>query len=262
MDGLRELGVLVRRHRADAGLSGAELARRAGVSQPSVWRVESGRRLSDVTTVERLASALMLDAGAERHLVELALAAYGTSARPRVDSGVSMIAGQLGRYLQGARMVRSLSSAAIPELLRTPEYAAAASADVLGGLDADGLLADAGRSFVFVVTEAALRTWPGTADMGIQLGRVLTVAGRPNVRLGVIPSDVAVPRVPLHGFMVLDERAVWVETLTCELTLTHVGDVAAYAACFAAFGDAAVFGQAARAVVERVAEGWVRISTL
>jgi hypothetical protein len=215
--------------------------------------------LSDVTTVERLASALMLDAGAERHLVELARAAYGTSARPRVDSGVSMIAGQLGRYLQGARMVRSWSSAAIPELLRTPEYAAAASADVLGGLDADGLLADAGRSFVFVVTEAALRTWPGTANMADQLGRVLTVAGRPNVRLG-IPST-AVPR-PLHGFMVLDERAVWLETFTSELILTHPGTWPRMRPASPRSGTPPCSVIAARAVVERVAEGWVRISTL
>src|SRR6266702_5551120 len=122
MNGLRELGVLVKRHRSDAGLSGAELARRAGVSQPSVWRVESGRRLSVVAAVERLASALMLDASAERRLVELAHADYGASARPRVDSGVSMIAGQVGRYHQAARLVRSFSPAAVPERVGAEPY--------------------------------------------------------------------------------------------------------------------------------------------
>jgi transcriptional regulator with XRE-family HTH domain len=260
MDGLRELGVLVKRHRSDAGLSGAELARRAGVSQPSVWRVESGRRLSDVAAVERLASALMLDAGAEQRLVELAHAAYGASARPRVDSGVSMIAGQVGRYLQAARLVRSFSSAAVPELLRTPGYAAETGVQgAAGTLDPASLLADAERSFVFVVTEAALRTWPGTADMREQLGQMLAVAARPNVRLGVVPLDVVVPCVPLHGFMVLDDRAVWVETFTAELTLTHAADVAAYAGCFATFERAAAFGEVARVVVERAAAGWARI---
>jgi len=261
MDGLRELGVLVKRHRSDAGLSGAELARRAGVSQPSVWRVESGRRLSDVAALERLASALMLDAGAERRLVELAHAAYGASARPRVDSGVSMIAGQVGRYLQAARLVQSFSSAAIPELLRTQGYAAEAGVQsAAGALDPVPLLADADRSFAFVVTEAALRTWPGAADMGEQLGQVVVVAERPNVRLGVVPLDAVVPRVPMHGFTVLDDRAVWLETFTSELTLTHASDVAAYAECFAAFEGAAVFGQRARVLVERAATGWARIT--
>jgi transcriptional regulator with XRE-family HTH domain len=260
MDGLGELGALVRRHRSAAGLSGAELARRAGVSQPSVWRVESGRRLSDVAVVERLASALGLESGAERHLIEVAHAAYGATARPRVDSGISMIAGQAGRYLQGARLVRSFSSAAIPELLRTREYAAAARAWGLSdGLDVAALLADQERSFEFVVTEAALHTWPGSADMGDQLDCVLSVAEQSNVRFGVVPLDAVMPRVPLHGFMVLDEQAVWIETFTTELTLTHSGDVAAYAHCFAAFEEAAVFGKAARTAVHRAASGFARI---
>jgi transcriptional regulator with XRE-family HTH domain len=263
MDGLGELGALVRRHRSAAGLSGAELARRAGVSQPSLWRVESGRRLSDVAVVERLASALVLEEVAHRHLVEVARAAYGASARPRVDSGVSMIPGQVDRHLAAARLVRSFSSAAIPELLRTPEYAAAAGSRGLGAVvDVAGLLADRERSFEFVVTEAALRTWPGNADLGAQLGQVLTVAGQRNVRLGVLALDTVMPRAPLHGFMVLDDRAVWVETFMTELTLTHPGDVAAYAGCFAAFEQVAVFGEAARAVVERAAAEFARMKAV
>src|ERR1022692_451881 len=251
MDGLRELGALGKHYRSDAGLSGAELARRAGVPQPSVWRVESGRRLSDVTVVERLASALGLAAEAEERLADVARAAYGASARPRVDSGVSLIAGQFRRYLVDARMVRSFSSAAVPELLRTPEYAHAAGVcDVAGDSGfVPRLLAELERSFVFVVTEAALRTWPGGIDMAGQLGRVLALADRPNVRVGVIGAGL-VPRVPLHGFTVLDERAVWVETFTAELTLTHAGDVAAYAGCFARFEGSAVFGGPARAAIE------------
>jgi transcriptional regulator with XRE-family HTH domain len=261
MDGLRELGALVRRCRTDAGLSGAELARRAGVPQPSVWRVESGRRLSDVAVVERLAAALGLAAEAEEALADVARAAYGASARPRVDSGVSLIAGQFRRYLLDARLVRSFSSAAIPELLRTSEYAAAAGVrDVAGDPDfVPGLLADPERSFVFVVTEGALRTWPGGVDMAGQLGRVLALADRPNIRVGVIGAGL-VPRVPLHGFTVLDERAVWVETFTAEVTLTHAGDVAAYAGCFAGFEGAAVFGEPARATIRRIAAEFAALS--
>ncbi len=262
MDGLRELGVLVRRHRSEAGLSGAELARRAGVPQPSVWRVESGRRLSQVAVVERLVSALALDPDGARRLLDVARSVYGESDRPRVDSGVSMVCGQFRRLLLDARSVRSFSSAAVPELLRTAEYAGAAGTGGALGDEAAvaGLLGAAARSFVFVVTEGALLTWPGSADMGVQLGRVLELAGRPNVRVGVIPSGTALPRAPLHGFMVLDRRAVWVETFTAELTLTHAGDVAAYAEHFAGFERAAVFGAAARAAVGRAAAVFGRMS--
>lgn len=261
MDGLGELGALVRRRRFDAELSGAELARRAGVSQPSVWRVESGRRLSDVAVVERIASALALDSAMERELVELARAAYGASARPRVDSGVSMITGQFGRYLAAARLVRSFSSAAIPELLRTASYSAAAGLrDVPSGSVADGLLTDESRSLVLVLTDAALRTWPGDADMGEQLSRVAALAERSNAGIGVIRPGTRLPRVPLHGFTIADDDAVHVETFTAELTLTNRDDVAAYAGCFAVFEQAAVFGEAAVDAITRAAADFARLT--
>lgn len=254
MDGLGELGALVRQRRSDAGMSGAELARQAGVSQPSVWRVESGRRLSDVAVVERIAAGLALDSAMERELVELARAAYGASARPRVDSGVSMISGQFGRYLAATRLVRSFSSAAIPELLRTADYATAAGLrDATHGNAADDLLADESRSLVFVLTDAALRTWPGDADMGEQLSRVAALAERPNVSIGVIQSGRLLPRVPLHGFMIAGDDAVHVETFTAELTLTNPDDVAAYSGCFAEFEQAAEFGDAAMDAITRAA---------
>lgn len=261
MDGLGELGAQVRRHRSDAGLSGAELARRAAVSQPSVWRVESGRRLSDVAVVERIARALALDSTVERELVDLARAAYGASARPRIDSGVSMIAGQFGRYLAGAKLVRSFSSAAIPELLRTNEYAAATGLrEITPASAAQAVIADDTRSFVFVLTESALRTWPGVADMGEQLGQVAALARRPNVGIGVIQSGSRLPRVPLHGFTIADDDAVHVQTFTAELTLTNSDDVAAYTGCFAVFEQAAVFADAALAVIERATEDFAHLT--
>jgi transcriptional regulator with XRE-family HTH domain len=261
MDGLGELGALVRRRRSNAGLSGAELARRAGVSQPSVWRVESGRRLSHVAVVERIATALALDSAMERELVELARAAYGASARPRVDSGVSMITGQFSRYLMAARSVRSFSSGAIPELLRTAGYTWAADLrDTSSGGAADGLLADESRSLVFVLTDAALRTWPGDADMGEQLRRVAALVERSNVGIGVLLSGTRLPRLPLHGFTIADDEAVHVETFTAELTLTNPDDVAAYVGCFAVFEQAAVFGDAAADAIRRAAEDFARLT--
>jgi transcriptional regulator with XRE-family HTH domain len=58
--GLHEIGQELRRLRLAAGLSGVELATRAGVPQPTVSRVETGRRVSDVEVVVRLFAALGL----------------------------------------------------------------------------------------------------------------------------------------------------------------------------------------------------------
>ncbi len=263
MEALRELGELVRQFRTEAGLSGAELARRAGVPQPSVSRAEAGRRLENVAVVERLVPALGLDAKTAGRLMELARRAYALPVRSRVDAGVSLVAGQVRRYAVRVRQVRAFSSAVIPAALRTPDYAQAAaenSGSGSEGLGLAGLPADERRSFVIVVTEGALRTRPGSVPMGDQLAWVSAVSEWPNVRLGVVPWRVALPRAPLHGFTIFDDDAVWVETFTAELTLTQPADVAAYAEVFAAFEETAVYGDEAREVVAGAAADIAQIT--
>ncbi|MEV4455709.1 helix-turn-helix transcriptional regulator [Microbispora sp. NPDC049633] len=60
-DRLRELGELLRRLRKDAGLTGKELAQLAGVAQPTISRMETGRLLPTPETVEQVSAALNLD---------------------------------------------------------------------------------------------------------------------------------------------------------------------------------------------------------
>ena len=143
--------------------------------------------------------------------------------------------------------MRVFEAVVVPRLLWTAEYAAAVGAAV----DGASVLEDEGRCFVFVVAEAALRTWPGSGEcMAGQLARLVEVSGRANVRLGVVPG-AAVPRVPLHGFSVYDDAAVSVETFTRELTLTGADEVRAYVEIFEGFERAAVFGDEARRLMER-----------
>ncbi|MHB1430811.1 MAG: Scr1 family TA system antitoxin-like transcriptional regulator [Streptosporangiaceae bacterium] len=261
MNGLPELGAAVRRLRAVSGLSGAELARRAGVPQPSVSRLEAGRRLADVTVALRLVSALDLGADEARELAALARDAYAAQPELRVDSGVSMTRGQLRQRVRTCGLVRSFSSAMVPMLLRTADYQTAGATGRRGAvIDLTGLLEDTARSFVFVVTEGALRTWPGNAPMNDQLVRVQELAQRPNVRLGVLPWRVRLPRAPLCDFTILGNEAVWIETFTTELTVTRRADVEQYVAAFEALEGAAVFGGEARSLVSAVAADFDRLS--
>jgi transcriptional regulator with XRE-family HTH domain len=87
MDGLSELGAMVSRLRTEAGLSGAELARRAGVPQPSVSQLEAGRRLADDTVSDRLVSALSLDAATAGRVRAPARGAYAVPYGRRVSAG-------------------------------------------------------------------------------------------------------------------------------------------------------------------------------
>lgn len=61
------LGVSVREHRAAAGMTQTELARRSGTSQPAIARLEAGGAEPTVATLRRIADALGVDLVVEFH---------------------------------------------------------------------------------------------------------------------------------------------------------------------------------------------------
>ncbi|WP_431903046.1 helix-turn-helix domain-containing protein [Nonomuraea sp. bgisy101] len=120
-DRLRALGELLRRLRKDAGLTGKDLASRAGVTQPTISQIETGQLLPLPETVERLVEALELSREARAELDALLT---------RLRDEVSRLKGGLaGRESANAARVRaahrvaSFQSAMIPALLQTAEYA-------------------------------------------------------------------------------------------------------------------------------------------
>lgn len=263
-DRLRELGELLRRLRKDAGLTGKELAQRAGVAQPTISRMETGQLLPSPETVDRVAAALRLDDDARAELDALLV---------RLRDEVSRLKGGLaGREAANAARVRSskwmavFSSAMIPALLQTAEYARLAV--VLGRdvdeddaakaaavrVDAQAVLFEEGRRFAFVLTEGAVRTWPGSPSlMPAQLDRLAQVSTLPHVRLGVVPWKVEAPVFPLHGFTIYDGTVSVVESLTGDLTLTETAEIEAHEEAFEAFAGAAVYGEELRALLGEIA---------
>jgi transcriptional regulator with XRE-family HTH domain len=263
--GLHEIGQELRRLRLAAGLSGVELATRAGVPQPTVSRVETGRRVSDAEVVVRLFGALGLEPADTDRLASRVREAYAASVPRRVDAGVSFRPGSAVELEQSAGLVRDFQSVVIPGPLRTAGYIAAIQS-VSAGDEADrsAVLDDPERRFTFVITEGALRTWPGSgACMADQLAHLVAVSRRSNVELGVVPASASQASarlaVPLHGFTVYDEAAVTVETFTRELTFTDADEVRAYLEIFEGFRRSAVFGDEARSLVERVAGDYERV---
>jgi transcriptional regulator with XRE-family HTH domain len=55
------VNIAIRQIRESAGITQAELGRRMGVTQAAVARWESGRRLANVNTLQRVADALELN---------------------------------------------------------------------------------------------------------------------------------------------------------------------------------------------------------
>jgi hypothetical protein len=95
--------------------------------------------------------------------------------------------------------------------------------------------------------------------MGEQLAGVELLSRRPNVRLGVLPWQTMLPRVPLCDFTIVGNEAVWVETFAAEFTLTGASHVAAFTEAFGAFEAAAVFGDEARAMIAAIAADFARL---
>ncbi|MEU9887065.1 helix-turn-helix transcriptional regulator [Sphaerisporangium sp. NPDC051011] len=254
------MGELVRRLRRDAGLTGKELARRVGVGQPTISRIETGGLLPTPETVDRLSAALGLRP-ADR--VELdALVA-------RLRDEVSRLRGGLaGRESADAARVRSateivcFSSAMIPALLQTAEYARlaltvgravdeedAAKAAAIR-VQAQAVLFEDGRRFSFVLTEGAVRTWPGSPSLMVaQLDRLIQVSTLEHVRLGVVPWSVEAPAFPLHGFTIFDGAVSVAEVFTGDAVVTDPGDVAAHREVLDAFAGVAVYGDALRSLL-------------
>ncbi|KOT38555.1 hypothetical protein ADK41_15995 [Streptomyces caelestis] len=218
---------------------------------------------SDV--LDRLSRALGLDDSTAREVRDL-LVAVEAAADSGPASGDEAPAGAvLDEAVRSARLVRSFQCVVLPALLQSAEYARhvfesapnstpeAVGRAVAARVERQSVLYEPGRESVFVLTEAVLRTWPGTpALMLAQLDRLLAVESLSTVRLGVIPWRRPVPLLPRHGFTLCDQRAVVVEAFAGERVSVDSAEVAAYEEEFGRFERVAVFGDEVRELLLRV----------
>ncbi|MEU4698845.1 helix-turn-helix domain-containing protein [Nonomuraea dietziae] len=271
-DRLRALGELLRRLRKDAGLTGKDLASRAGLTQPTISQIETGQLLPLPETVDRLVEALELssEARAELHVLLTRL----RDEVARLKGGLAGRESANAARVRAAHQVASFQSAMMPALLQTADYARLALAigrdldeDAVSRaaavrVEAQSILFQAGREFAFVLTEGAVRTWPGPASLiQAQLDRLVQVSTLPHVRVGVVPWSVQVPRFPLHGFTIFDGTASMVESLTAEHTLTDVDDVRVHVETFEAFAEVAVYGEEMRTLLARISTEFQQLDT-
>ncbi|WP_432033189.1 helix-turn-helix domain-containing protein [Streptomyces antibioticus] len=264
-DRMKALGARLRGLRAEAGLTGAALARRAGVGQPTVSKVETGRMVPSVDVLGRLTRALGVDESITREVRDLLIAVETAPGAVEAASGEEPAGSTLDEAVRSARLVRSFQCVVLPAMLQSAEYARhvfdsapnarpeAVGRAVAARVERQSLLYEPGRESVFLLTEGVLRTWPGSpALMLAQLDRLLAVESLSTVRLGVIPWRRAVPVMPRHGFTLCDQGPVVVETFRGERVVDDSAEVAAYEETFTRFEGAAVFGAEVRELLLQV----------
>ncbi|MET9638082.1 helix-turn-helix transcriptional regulator [Streptomyces virginiae] len=250
--------------RLDAGLTGQDIVERTG------WQKSKVSRLQNAVTPPSAADIRVWCrvCDAEDHAADIIEAARTADSmysdwRRRNRRGLRAMQVARGAVHRETQHMRVYSSTLMPGMLQTRSYAAALLSNIAqtkripddSGAAADArverskIIRESGRTFAFVLEEAALRRHVGGPDvMAEQLLHLLDAARYPAVSLGVIPAG-ALARWPLETFTVYDDEKVFVELLTAALTITAPSEVAQYVDAHLEMTRAAVFGPEAYRII-------------
>jgi transcriptional regulator with XRE-family HTH domain len=225
----------LQRLRRSAGLTGEQLARQLGWPKSKVPKLENGRQMPSDADIAAWAGATGHPEAVPELLDLLSDAqAVHRQWRHQLRGGHAALQAEFDALVRGAKVIRNFEIAFIPGLLQTPDYARyrALEAVRVHGAQAEGVdgtvrtrmeraqvLYDTGKTFEFVITEAAFRLLPCPRPVMLaQLDRLMTASTLGNVALGIIPFDVELPVMPMVGFLSVDDLTI-VETFTSADTI-------------------------------------------
>ncbi|MFE7533266.1 helix-turn-helix domain-containing protein [Streptomyces rhizosphaericola] len=252
--------------RADAGLTGQQLAERTGWQGSKVSRLQSGRSQPSDEDIRAWCRAC----GAEDEAADLIASARQaqqmyTEWRRVQGRGLKGVQQARTPLYERTKVMRVYSSSVIPGMLQTRAYAAALLSEISrfnrtpddsaaaaeARVERSRVIRRAGRLFPILIEESALRRQVGSiATMAEQLGYLLQVAALPTVTLGIVPSR-AMPMWPLETFTIFDEEQVGVELLTAAITITTPSEIAQYLAAHEELSAGAAHGPAALRLIAR-----------
>ena len=262
------LGARLREVRKDAGLSARALATATGQHFTRVSKIEHGVQApsdQDIRDWCRTCDAQgqIPDLIATARAVQSAYLEFRRQAR----AGMKRVLGAHTVPLyERISLFRIYEHNVIPGLFQTAAYCCVMLSfwidflDVPDDLDAavaarmerQRVLYQAGKRFVVILEEQALRTWFGTAEVQAgQLGRLLEAMSIPTVSLGIIPMMTERDAVASAGFWIFDDSLVALETPTASIEVSRPHEVELYARMFEHLQAAAVYGTAARALIVR-----------
>lgn len=168
-----------------------------------------------------------------------------------------------------ADQITGFSTACVPGLLQTPDYARAVfstqaqlhavhrdeDAAVQERLRRQEIL-HSNTPITILMTESALLHPVVTPQAMIaQLDRITTLTEFPNLDVGILPATHRLPLVPLHGFWLyeLDGHGIaFVETITTELRIDDTDQFATYRRFSSELHQAAATGPQARTLLQQL----------
>ena len=262
------LGKRLRELRQQASLSGRQLAESLSWPPSKVSKLENGRQTpadEDIrgwtreTNSEGETEALL----ALLHTLEIQHAEW----QRQLKTGLRPHQNEIAELDAKTRLFRAFESTVIPGLLQTAEYARARFAQgitmfkvgndineaVQARVKRQEILYRPDKRFHFVLTEAALRLrLCSPAVMLGQLDRLVSLSALPNVKLGIVGFEAQYVVAPWHGFWLLDNDRVMVETFSAELNLAQPQEIELYGNIFDSLAALASYGRPARTIITRV----------
>lgn len=264
------LGARLRELRSAAGLSGRQLAEALSWPPSKVSKLENGRQTPTERDVRDWTRATDSGSETEGLIASLrTLEVQHAEWQRQLRTGLKTHQQEIADLDATTRLFRVFESTFVPGLLQTSEYARHRFAQsisvfrvrndideaVAARMQRQDILYRPDRRFHFVLTEAALRyrLCPPETMLG-QLDRLVSLSALPNVKLGIIGFDTAYRIAPAHGFWILDDDRVMVETFSAELNLAQPRELMLYCGIFDTLAAAASYGRGGRAIINRVVD--------
>lgn len=262
------LGQRLRELRQQAGLTGRQVADSLSWPASKVSKLENGRQTPTDGDIRAWAVITRAEGETESLLASLhTLEVQHAEWQRQLKTGLRPHQDEIAGLDAKTRLFRVFEPTFIPGLLQTAEYARARFAQsitvfkvpndineaIRARIRRQEILYQPDKRFHFVLTEAALRYRLCAPEIMLgQLDRLVTFAALPNVRLGIIGFETAYVVAPTHGFWLLDNDRVMVETFSAELNLAQQQEIELYGEIFNQMAGVASYGRAARAIVTRV----------
>ncbi|GAA2361162.1 helix-turn-helix transcriptional regulator [Streptomyces carpaticus] len=249
----------------DAGLNGKSLAAACGWHPSKVSRIATAKTSPSADDIRAWCRAC----GAEDQTADLIAALRAVEGMwvhwHRMErTGLRRAQEAVLPLFERTQRFRAYSPSLVTGLLQTYRY----TEDVLRGvqrrrvpvddvaeavavrMERQYVLYEGHRRFAFLLEEPVLRNALGSTEtQREQLDHLLMVSSLPHVSIGVLPTQLGRPRMPVEGFWIFDKAQVNVELVSGYLTLTQPGEIKAYADTFLMLADTAVYGARARALI-------------
>lgn len=266
----RALGKRLRALRQQAGLTGVELAGSLSWVGSKISKIENGKQTPTDQDVRAWTAATNAEDQAASLLTALHNLEQQHAEWQRVlKAGMQSHQLSLSQQDEKTQLFRGFENTVVPGLVQTPEYARARFAQVVmvhkipndineavkQRMQRQEMLYRPDKRFHLIITEAVLRYRLVLPDIMLgQLDRLMAISSMRNIKLGVIGFTTQYVTDPRHGFWLLDNDLVRVETYSAELNLRQPQEIELYNRIFEQHAAVASYGAAARAIIGRAME--------